>query len=213
MNASNGVTPDASSKPVKPDRLSALIVTERDRDGESLIRALQRLRVEVRFVTSQTRVVPSDADVVYCDYSADLSNRLGWPTGSPQAALVVLLRPNERFERAALEAAAPNAVLSRPFTDVAIEASLIVACSQFRYEKRLIAKASHLEDSLMQARTIERAKRYIMASRAINEDEAYKFIRTEAMSRRMAVGRVAEAINASFEMFGGDPVRRPPERR
>ena len=56
----------------------------------------------------------------------------------------------------------------------------------------------------MQVRAIERAKKFIMAARAIGDDEAYKYIRTEAMQRRMAVGRVAEAINTSFEMFGGN---------
>ena len=212
MNARIGWLQHGAVEPERADRLSALVVTERDSSGEALVRGLQRLRVDVRCVASKMRIVPCNADIIFCDYSADLSTWLGWPLGASQAALVVLLHANERVDRTTLEAAAPNAVLSRPFTDVSIEASLVVACSQFRYEKRLIAKASHLENNLLQARAIERAKRYIMAARAIDEDEASRFIRNEAVSSRMAVGRVAEAINASFELFGGDPSRPPPER-
>ena len=186
--------------------VSVAVVTARDAQGTFLIRELQRLRLQVRHVWPSADNLPSDTDVVYCDYAVDLAHRLPWPTGEATSALVVVLPQNESFAFEALEAATPDAVLARPFTTNAVQASLLMGRSQFRYEQRMRAKIARLEDNLRSMRVIERAKRFLIASRGLDDDEAYSYIRKEAMTRRMPVSGVAEAIVASFEFFSGKPM-------
>ncbi len=183
--------------------LSVAVVTPDDEQGRFLLRELQRLRTRTRRVQPSADCLPADADVIYCDYAADLPRRLPWPTGEAPAALVVILPQSEAFTAEALEAATPDAVLARPFTANAIKASLIMARSQFSYEQRLRAKAARLEDNLRAMRTVERAKTILMTSRAIGGEEAYSYIRTQAMARRMPVSSIAEAIVSSFDLLGG----------
>ncbi|WP_222927424.1 hypothetical protein, partial [Xylella fastidiosa] len=114
--------------------VEVVVLAERDEQGAFLMRELQRLRVALRHVWPLPPVLPSDADVVYVDYAADLSRRLPWLPGEAKSALVVILPQLEPVDTDAVANATPDAVLARPFTANAIKVSLVLARSQFRYE-------------------------------------------------------------------------------
>src|SRR2546426_908609 len=80
----------------------------------------------------------------------------------------------------------PNAVLPPPFTTNAVLSSLVLARSQFGYERRLRSKIEKLDENLRSMRTVERAKAILMATRQMPETEAYGFIRRQAMDRRVS---------------------------
>jgi AmiR/NasT family two-component response regulator len=180
----------------------AAVLTERDAQGEYLIRELQRLCLCVRHIWPVPDSLPSDADVIFCEYSPDLARLLPWVPGDAKSALVVLLPEDKPIEASVLTNSAPDGVLARPFTPNAVLASLIVARSQFRYEQRIRSKLDRLGDNLRSVRTVERAKAILMASRHIDSDEAYSFIRHQAMDRRVPVSSIATAIVSSHELLG-----------
>jgi AmiR/NasT family two-component response regulator len=182
--------------------LDVAVIAPRDQEGTFLTRELQRLRVRARQIWPMPESVPSDADVIYCEYSADLARRLPWIPGDARAALVIILPCEEPVQADALAHATPDAVLSRPFTPNAVLASLVLARSQFRYEQRLRSKIERLDENLRSIRTVERAKAILMATRRLQEDEAYGFIRRQAMDRRVSASAVASAIIDSFELLG-----------
>ncbi len=184
--------------------LDVAIVTARDDQGIFLVRELQRLRVRTRHLWPAPERMPSDTDVVYCDYAHDLARRLPWVPGDAQAALVIILPAADPIDPEALTNATPDAILARPFTANAVLASLVSAQSQFRYELRLRGKVEKLDDTIRSMRTVERAKAIIMTTRRVAEDEAYGFIRRQAMDRRVPVSAVAAAIVDSFELLGYD---------
>jgi AmiR/NasT family two-component response regulator len=97
--------------------------------------------------------------------------------------------------------ATPNAILPRPFTANAVLSSLVLARSQFGYERRLRSKIEKLDDNLRSMGTVERAKAILMAARQIPEAEAYGFIRRQARDRRVSASAVAAAIVDSFELL------------
>ena len=195
----------ASSEPhLKFDGLKVTVITPRDEASEFLTRELQRLRVTTRSVVPSVEPLPSDADVVYCDWDPSLPRRIAWLTGEGQSALVVILPQAESISADALAATTPQAVLARPFTANAILASLVVARSHATYEQRLRGKVERLEENLRSTRTVERAKAMLMSSRGMTDEEAYKHIRSQAMARRMSVSSLAAAIVSSFEILGGD---------
>jgi len=185
--------------------LSAVVVAPVDDQTSLLLRELQRFRMRVRQVWPMPESVPGDADVVYCEYCSDLARRLPWIPGDARSALVVIVPATESIQAEALSHATPNAVLSRPFTANAGLSSLILARSQFGYERRLRSKIEKLDENLRSMRTVERAKAILMATRQMPETEAYGFIRRQAMDRRVSASAVAAAIVDSFELLGYDP--------
>jgi AmiR/NasT family two-component response regulator len=184
--------------------LSAVVVAPVDDQTSLLLRELQRFRMRVRQVWPMPESVPADADVVYCEYCPDLARRLPWIPGDARSALVVIVPATETIQAEALSHATPNAVLSRPFTSNAVLSSLVLARSQFGYERRLRSKIEKLDENLRSMRTVERAKAILMATRQMPETEAYGFIRRQAMDRRVSASAVAAAIVDSFELLGYD---------
>ncbi|MEN3351788.1 MAG: hypothetical protein V7632_5423 [Bradyrhizobium sp.] len=184
--------------------LSAVVVAPVDDQIGMLLRELQRFRMRVRQVWPMPESVPADADVVYCEYSPDLARRLPWIPGDARSALVVILPATEAIHADALCHATPNAILPRPFTPNGVLSSLVLARSQYGYERRLRSKIEKLDDNLRSMRTVERAKAILMATRQMPETEAYGFIRRQAMDRRVSASAVAAAIVDSFELLGYD---------
>ncbi|WP_298256748.1 ANTAR domain-containing protein [Bradyrhizobium sp.] len=185
--------------------LTAVILAPLDDQASLLLRELQRYRMRARQVWPMPTTVPGDADVVYCEYCPDLARRLPWIPGDARSALVVIVPATEPIQADALSHATPNAVLSRPFTPNAVLSSLVLARSQFGYERRLRSKIERLDENLRSMRTVERAKAILMATRQMPETEAYGFIRRQAMDRRVSASAVAAAIVDSFELLGYDP--------
>jgi AmiR/NasT family two-component response regulator len=97
---------------------------------------------------------------------------------------------------------APHAVLHRPFSGATVLTSLAIARSQFLYEQRLRARIDKLDETLRSFRCIERAKSILMEKRNLDEDEAYHFMRRQAMKQRVTVSVVATAIIDSHELLG-----------
>ncbi|WP_245259759.1 ANTAR domain-containing protein [Methylopila sp. 73B] len=182
-----------------------VVESEIDDQRDFLMRELGKLRTEPHLYTRRGDAVPADAEIVVCDYAPGLDRRLPWMTGEPTAALIVMVPRHEEFSSSMLEAATPDAVLARPFTANAIKAALVMGYSQFRYERRLQSKAARLEENLRAVRAIERAKAIVMTARSLSGDEAYQYIRTQAMERRTTVGQLAEALVSSYDLLGRLP--------
>jgi len=161
--------------------------------------------MRVHQVWPMPTTVPGEADVVFCEYCPDLARRLPWIPGDARSALVAILPAMESVQAEALCHATPNAVLPRPFTPNGVLSSLVLARSQFAYERRLRSKIEKLDENLRSMRTVERAKAILMATRQMPETEAYGFIRRQAMDRRVSASAVAAAIVDSFELLGYDP--------
>jgi len=185
--------------------LTAVVLAPVDDQTTLLLRELQRYRLRVQQMWPMPTTVPGDADVVICEYCPDLARRLPWIPGDARSALVVIVPATEPIQAEALSHSTPNAVLARPFTPNAVLSSLVLARSQFGYERRLRSKIEKLDENLRSMRTVERAKAILMATRQMPETEAYGFIRRQAMDRRVSASAVAAAIVDSFELLGYDP--------
>ncbi len=193
--------------PSEASDLDIVVVTARDASGETLIRELQRTRSRVRHIWPPPDPLPADTDVLFCDLAPGLPTRLPWLPGEPKAALVLLIPSSSAGAQAPLDLevmrkSAPEAVLHRPFTAPAILASLVLARSRFGYEHRLRGQIERLEVTLRSVRSVERAKVILMDARKMAEEEAYRFLRSQAMERRVSVGAVATAIVDAHDLIG-----------
>jgi AmiR/NasT family two-component response regulator len=182
--------------------LDLIVATRRDENGELLIRELQRVRAKVRHLWPIPDRLPEDTDIVFCDFVPGLADRIPWIPGEPKAGLVAIIPLAPPPDLSALRDCAPDAVLHKPFTTYAILTSLVMARSQFLYEQRLRTRIEKLDENLRAMRSVERAKAILMSARNLREDEAYNFIRRQAMQRRVSISAVASAIVDSHEILG-----------
>ncbi len=182
--------------------IDIVVATARDSSSDALLRDLQRMHNRVKYIWPVPETLPSDTDVIFCDLLPDLPSRLPWLPGEPKAALVVLMAPGMTVDLDLLRKTAPEAVLHRPFSTVALQSSLLLARSRFTYERRLRSRLEKLDGMLRAMRSVERAKTILMNARRLDEDEAYSFLRRQAMERRVSVGAIAAAIVDANDLIG-----------
>jgi AmiR/NasT family two-component response regulator len=171
-------------------------------EGDALTRELQRTRARVRRMWPLPARLPDDTDVICCELVPELPGSLPWVPGQPTAALVAVLHAMQRPDLKLLRNCAPQAVLCLPSTPHAVLANLALAHAQFLYERRLRTRIDKLDETLRAFRSVERAKCILMQTRQLDEDDAYHFMRRQAMKRRVSIGAVAAAIVDSHEVLG-----------
>lgn len=182
--------------------ISIAVVTERNDDGERLIRELQRLRAKVQHIWPLPQQLPSDYDVIFCDLTEDLPCRLPWLPGEPDSALVLIVSEQTPYNLKLLHRCAAQAVLHYPVSPLAVQTSLALGREHHLYERRLRGRIDKLDDNLRTMRSVERAKSIVMRSKNVDEEEAYHFLRRQAMARRVSIGTIANAVIDSQELLG-----------
>ena len=180
--------------------LDIVVAVARDESGQGLLRELQRTRARVRHLWPLAEPLPEDCDVVFCEASAEVARLVPWPPGQPTAALVMVVSPNTDLD--VLRRATPDAVLHRPFSAQAVLTGLMVAHANFTYASRLRQRIQKLDETSRTIRSVERAKTMLMQARKMREEEAYRFIRNQAMTRRISIGAFASAIVESGDALG-----------
>jgi AmiR/NasT family two-component response regulator len=173
-----------------------------DNEGDALSRELARTRSRIRRLWPMPARLPENADVIFCELVTELPQCLPWVPGQPTAALVVVTSAVQPPDLRLLRNCAPHAVLHRPFTAGTVLTSLALGRAQFLYERRLRTRIDKLDETLRAFRSVERAKSILMQTQKLDEEEAYRFIRRQAMNRRVSITAVAAAIVDSHDVLG-----------
>lgn len=192
--AQNVNTPDFA-------RLSIAVIVEPDSDGLALLRGLQRTRAQVVHIWPAPNAYPVGHDVLFSELFDDLAMRLPWQPGDFPLAFCAIIRDRTGLNTAALRDGTPHATISLPLRRNDIAATLTVAMAQHQYERRLRARIDKLDDYIRAIRSVERAKTVIMSRKQIDEDEAYHYLRRQAMARRISIGELALAIVDTDELL------------
>lgn len=182
--------------------MDVAVIAERSDDGERLIRELQRARVRVQHIWPVPPQLPVDFDVIYCELTEDLPSRLPWVPGEPEAALVLVATGKVPVDYGLVRNCATQSILHYPLQPASVQSSLFLAREHFLYERRLRGRIDRLDENLRTMRSVERAKAIVMRMKNMNEEEAYHFLRRQAMERRVSIGSVANALIDSQEILG-----------
>jgi AmiR/NasT family two-component response regulator len=181
--------------------LNIAVLAENSPAIDMLIRELQRTRARVTHIWPPPASYPIDFDVIFSDLVEDLPERLPWTPGEPSCPLIVLLHDDRPLNASMLRNSTPHGFVSLPVRPNDLVAALVIGLSQFQYEKRLRSRIDKLDDYIRAIRSVERAKNVIMSRKQLNEDEAYHFLRRQAMARRISIGELALAIVDTDEML------------
>ncbi|HUC64988.1 MAG TPA: ANTAR domain-containing protein [Stellaceae bacterium] len=195
-------TQEAAGEGSEISSFEIVVVVRRDDEGDALARELLRTRSRVRRLWPMPMRLPEDADVIFCELVPELPQCLPWVPGEPLAALVAVTPAIQAPDLKLLRNCAPHAVLHRPFTPGTVLTSLALARAQFLYERRLRTRIDKLDETLRAFRSVERAKTILMQTRKLDEEEAYHFMRRQAMNRRISISAVAAAIVDSHDVLG-----------
>lgn len=182
--------------------MSVAVIVDRGDDGERLIRELQRARVRVQHIWPVPPQLPVDFDVIFCELTDDLPSRLPWVPGEPEAALVLVSTGKSPLDFALVRNCAAQSILHYPLQPAGVQSSLFLAREHFLYERRLRGRIDRLDENLRTMRSVERAKAIVMRMKNLNEEDAYHFLRRQAMERRVSIGSVANALIDSQEILG-----------
>ena len=193
---------DSSSCGSDISSLEIAVAVPPDAEGDMLVRELSRTRSCVRRIWPLPPRLPDAVDVMFCELSPELPQCLPWVAGQPSAALVAVVSATQTPPLKLLRDCTPHAVLHRPFTGTTVLTSLAVSRAQFLYEQRLRTRIDKLDETLRSFRSVERAKSILKEKRNLSEEEAYHFMRRQAMSQRVSVGAVAAAIVDSHDILG-----------
>lgn len=181
--------------------LNIAAIVERDDNGEFLIRELQRQRAVVRHIWPLPAQLPLQYDVVFCNLSSDLPQRIPWVPGEPSAALILVDDGTEPLNLELIHNCAGHGILHYPATSRVIQSALLLARESFQYERRLRGRIEKLDESLRTMRLVERAKALLVRIKNISEEEAYSFLRKKAMEKRVNIGAVAATVIDSHELL------------
>lgn len=181
--------------------LNVAVFVDRDDNGEFLIRELQRLRAVVRHIWPLPAQLPLQYDVIFCLVSEDLPQRIPWVPGEPSSALVLVDDGKLPLNLELIHNCAGHGMLYFPATSRMIQTVLMLARESFQYERRLRGRIDKLDDSLRTTRLVERAKSLLVRTKNISDEEAYSFLRTRAMEKRVTIGAVASTVIDSFELL------------
>jgi AmiR/NasT family two-component response regulator len=185
--------------------LSIVVTHPRDRDGEELVRHLQRIGCQVQVLWPAPDALPERVDVAFWLFDQSIRSRLPWPPGEPPTALVAIVDYESPISLRAIVEANVKAVIGKPIRPFGILTNLVLARALHGYEKRLTAKVAKLEETLRSGRQVDKAKRILMSLKGLSEEAAYETIRRQAMQKRVSMGVIASSIIHANDVFASLP--------
>lgn len=196
-----GGADSGSSGRARMAEINIAVMVERDDHGENLIRELQRLRANVRHIWPLPSQISLQFDAVFCTLTRDLPQRIPWVPGEPSSALILVDDGKSTLDLELARKCAAHGMLHYPATSRMIQAVLMMARDHFQYERRLRGRIDKLDENVRAMRVVERAKALLIRLKNISEDEAYQFLRKQAMEKRVTIAAVATAVIDSHELL------------
>lgn len=183
-----------------------VVVHPRDRDGELLIRCLQRCGGRVLHIWPPEEVSDQPIDLLFCSLDTTASTFLRLATTKAGLAMIGILDAANSASLQLLNVITPHALLVRPIDPSGIPSQILLARNNARFQARQQSKIAKLEETLRSYRKVEQAKAILMSRRNIGEPEAYGYLRRQAMRRRVSIGALATAIVDASEMLSEEQV-------
>jgi AmiR/NasT family two-component response regulator len=184
------------------------VVHPPDAEGVSLVEHLRRIGCTVNTAWPVPHLLPPVADIVVLSIDHDsrepLRHLLKATNRAPPTLLGVIGYENPSILQLVLESGV-HAVIERPVRPFGLLTQLVVARSLWQQQQELRLKAQKLERKLLGIQRIARAKSILMTAHSLSEEAAYQTIRRQAMSKRVSMEDMAEAIINANELLNFRP--------
>lgn len=175
--------------------LRVVVLHPKDADGEMLTRQLQRIGCQTLIFWPPLDELPETVDAVFCAIRPELAARgFAWARGDGLPAVVAVIDyENPTIVDAVLDIGA-QAVLTTPLRSSGVLSSLVLALTLSDELNDARKRVARLERKLLSANQVNAAKLILMRTRNVSDEEAYRLIREQAMSKRVGTEEIAKAI-------------------
>ncbi len=175
--------------------LRVLVFHPKDADGEMLTQQLQRIGCQVMTMWPPMPELPDTVDVVYCavrpEHAAVQCAWMGKESAIPLIAIINYENPT--VIDAAMRMGA-GVILNSPVRSSGILSTLAMAQHTHAELRTLRRRLERLQQKLLSANQISQAKAILVRTRGIDDAQAYRIVREQAMSKRVPTEEVARAI-------------------
>ncbi len=186
--------------------LRVLAFHPKDADGELLTEQLQRIGCQVVTMWPPLPELPDSVDVVFCavrpDHAAVACPWMGPEPAMPMIALIGYENPTIIDAAMRMGAAA---VLTSPLRSSGILSALALAKHLHEERTELRQRVNRLQKKLLSANQIGQAKAILVRTRHVSDEEAYRIIREQAMSKRTTTEDIARAIIQADDVLSFSP--------
>ncbi|MFP1644308.1 ANTAR domain-containing response regulator [Pontitalea aquivivens] len=177
--------------------LSVLVLHPRDSDADDLIQQLNRIGCSVETIWPPPETLPASVDVVFVEIKEAISpvlTRLLSPRPDQRPTLIGVIAYENPSVLAGILELDVQAVISKPLRAFGVMSSILMARRVWERQREALRAEEKLRQKLEQVQIITEAKFILMRHHGIDENEAYKIIRSHAMARRSSTVDIANAI-------------------
>lgn len=192
-------------KPLRDIRnIRVQILHPNDRECDELVAQIRRIGCHVEASWFPKADIHLDTDVAIILFRQDTMNNTAVKSIADRTAAATLIAIVESESPAAIEVivrAGAKAVITKPIRAFGLLTSIIVARTLSERINVSSERISKLEQRLTGLKKIEQAKSILMTKKGLTEQEAYDFIRSRAMSKRVSLETISMTIVDASEFF------------
>lgn len=183
--------------------LRVLLIHPDDQDGQELSAQLQRIGCQIKASWPPQERLPEEVDLIFFAMRPEvMSTELPWLKREDLPPIIAVVNyENPTIIEAVLRLDATTVVTS-PVKSFGLLTAVVLArhlVQERQEQRRYIAK---LEQRLNGLRKIAKAKAILMNTRGLSEEDAYKVIRDQAMSKRVTTEEIADAVINANDILG-----------
>lgn len=182
-------------------RSTVLLAHPNGGQGDAVLREVRRVGCRVEMVWPPPVLPPLGFDFALVAIDADVLLATPWLSGAPPVPVVAVVDGEEGLPADVLRLSNAQAVLVKPCQPAAVLANLALARQVFSYERRLLNKVAKLEETLHASRQIEQAKLILMKQRNLRANEAYDYLRQQAMSKQKSIAVISAALVDAYGLI------------
>lgn len=148
-----------------------------------------------------------DPDVILMDLenpSRDVLDQMFQVSRLVRRPIAMFVDKSERRSISASVDAGVSAYIVDGLKKERVSAILEMTISRFRVFDKLRAELDEAKSALKDRKTIERAKGFLMKSKGMDEEAAYKLLRQTAMRQSRKITDVAESLLSSIDLLGSE---------
>jgi len=180
-------------------RARVLLILPQDEENMLLRDHLRRLGCEVRVTWPPPQALPEDIDTVFVSVDDSTPDRFAKMLEGVNATVIAIVTYESPTSLQALYDLNAHGCMSRPLRPLGILTQFTIARFRQRSEARQAAKIRKLEETLKGRRLVDRAVNLLVDAQGLSEDDAYKLLRDQATSERVALSAIAEEIVTAHE--------------
>lgn len=179
-------------------RMRVLVIHPDDEERAMFLAHIKRVGCQVESAWPAPETLPSDIDVVLFLVNPSRDSKTpAWMTTCDAVARIAIIAFETPEILSELHRLNVHGVLSKPIRVFGVLAGLTTAINLASHEARLKQRIRSLDETLKARRKIEKAVEILTETRNISEEEAYRRLREKAMSAKVTIASVADAIIAS----------------